>query len=433
MAITIQGTRPRPRVALLGEFDLETLDRLTKLFPTSWTGKASINIEIQIDPKELDLVIIAPNFDDNPPVWIKRVHVLCFSDKIPYLPSPASQFSIELTYATFTEEYILPELPLNFERLREVDLANLSNTKRWKPIKLSNATHYYQEMYDRAEKEILEGAIVLDAHNNLPFATIFKRTETNLGVAWLPNQCFRIFPWVELICSEWSKIDNIRFPDFGDWTKNLEWMLSDEEDLAAKIDNLTIEKRKLYTEYNQQIATLQEVLLEKSAAANKGLRRLITSQGDDLVDEVSSVFKALGFIVTKMDVLIPEGSPKLEDLRIDDPDTKDWQAIVEVRGYSKSGGRTDDLARLARFARYYEKETGKNPQKRIYVVNGQIDLPPSQRQSPLISAPEDVSEFAEQDGIIIWSLDLFQAIKALKNNDPSSIRKAIVSAKGRWS
>lgn len=426
MAENLQGTRPRPRVALLGEFDPDIIENLTKLFPTLWIGEDAL----EIDPRELDLAIISPSFIGDTPRWLHQVHLIAFSKELFYLPSPLSQFFMTLGLSTSTEEYILPDLPLNFERLREVDFSHLTSTKGWKLIKLTS--NIVSDATKKANKEMLDGALIVDRHTKLPFASIFIREVTGLGVAWLPNEAFRIVPWVELICSEWAKHDNIRFPNFGDWTKNSQWMLPEEEDLVQQIDNLINEKKNISNEYNQKIGRLQENLIEKSAQINKGSRLLITSQGDELVGEVSKALSKLGFIVNKMDESISEGAQKLEDLRINDPNVKDWEAIVEVRGYSKSGGRTDDLSRLARFARRYEVENGKAPQKRIYIINGQIDLPPSQRQSPLVSAPEDVKEFAEQEGIIIWSLDLFQAIKTLKGKDLSLIRKSIMSAKGRW-
>jgi hypothetical protein len=141
---------------------------------------------------------------------------------------------------------------------------------------------------------------------------------------------------------------------------------------------------------------------------------------------------SLGFDVSKIDEEIPKGSPKREDLRIRDPDIVDWEAIVEVRGYSKSGGTTADLSRLARFAHYYEVETDKPPNKSIYMVNGQIYLPPTQRQAPLISSPEDVHEFGEQGGVIIWTLDLFQVLKTLSDKDLLDIRRSFREVTARW-
>src|SRR5688572_1107952 len=130
METNLQGTRPRPRVALLGEFDKQTVENFAKSFPTIWMGEQVLDT----DPRELDLVIIAPNFNDSPS-WIEQLHIICFSSEIPYLPSPIKQFHISFGYSTSTEEYILPDLPLNFERLREVDFSNLTSTKGWKLIK----------------------------------------------------------------------------------------------------------------------------------------------------------------------------------------------------------------------------------------------------------------------------------------------------------
>jgi len=432
MAALIKGTHPRPRVALIGEFDSKTTQNLIGLFPTYWMGNSFNEIEEVVDPKELDLVVIGKKVIEAP-TWLNQVYVICFSEDINYLPAPTPRFIIHTPKSASTEAYLLPELPLNFERLREIDLADIKSIKGWRIIELLYmAPGIPRSKHQDALTPLLKGALIIDPYSKMPFATIFKRDKSELGVAWFPNSCFRIFPWVELICTDWAKTDKERFPEFGDWTKNPQWMVSDEENLSKQIDALITQKEITIRRYDQQIGNVQEGLLRISAEANQGLRRLITSQGNELVDEVGLAFSTLGFKVTKMDELIPEGLPKLEDLRIDDPEIKDWQAIVEVRGYSKSGGKTDDLARLARFARHYEIETGKNPQKRICVVNGQIELSPSQRQKPFISSPEDVNEFREQDGIVIWSLDLFQVVKNIAEKDLQQVRKTVREAKGRW-
>jgi hypothetical protein len=430
----VKGTRPRPRVALVGKFDPQTMENLTRLFPTYWVGEGFSDLEV--NPVELDLVIIGYDIDQHPPVWLNGVYIICFSPEIPYLPSPTNDLIIRCPATTSTESYVLPEVSLNFERLREVDLANVSTTKGWRLIGVDSlrGTPVRVGSCEKASEMILENALIVDPCTNRPFATIFRRDSTGLGVAFFPNQSFRVFPWVELICAEWGKTDKDRFPNFGDWTKHPQWMITDEVVLSEQIDVLHTEKKELASKYDIEIGKLQETLLEMSAAANNGIRRLITSQGDDLVDEVGLAFIRLGFNVIKMDDHVKDGSPKLEDLRIDDPDIEDWQAIVEVRGYSKSGGKTDDISRLARFARHYEVETGKSPHKRIYVVNGQTDLPPSQRQAPLISSPEDVNEFSEQNGLIVWSLDLFKFLKLVKTDDDKVVaRKSIRDGLGRWS
>jgi len=113
-------------------------------------------------------------------------------------------------------------------------------------------------------------------------------------------------------------------------------------------------------------------------------------------------------------------------------ENESWIALVEIRGYSRSGGTTVDLQRLHRFATLYERETGQAPDKLIYVINGQLELLPSQRQEPLAPAKDDVEVFTESDGVIIWTLDLFRAIKATDSATYPALVESIKLAQGRW-
>jgi len=180
---------------------------------------------------------------------------------------------------------------------------------------------------------------------------------------------------------------------------------------------------------------LSTKLTVAKAKANNGLRRLLTAQGQELVDEVVKVLRDIGFSVTDVDKLVGEQKPKREDLRLSHSEKggKQWNAIVEVRGHTRSGGSPADLLRLDRFARLYQNEAGQVPDKRIYIVNGQLELLPSQRQEPLGSATEELQVFQENDGILIWSVDLFRVMKATKPSDYPALIESIKNGWGRWS
>ena len=60
------------------------------------------------------------------------------------------------------------------------------------PYILDNATG------DTPEKIISNGTLFYHPHTKLPFAVVFQRMQTNLGVAWLPGKYFSIVPWIEL-------------------------------------------------------------------------------------------------------------------------------------------------------------------------------------------------------------------------------------------
>ena len=146
------------------------------------------------------------------------------------------------------------------------------------------------------------------------------------------------------------------------------------------------------TDYKNRILGLEEKFTHTSLLVNKGMRRLITAQSNELLEEVAQSFRELGFSVTLMDEELDDDVPKREDLRLGDPDIKDWEAIVEVRGHAKSSGQASNLNRLpGRFAKLYRAEKGKDPDKLIYVVNGQIEtFSPQLRNEPFSAAPDAV-------------------------------------------
>jgi hypothetical protein len=170
------------------------------------------------------------------------------------------------------------------------------------------------------------------------------------------------------------------------------------------------------------------------ADANKSLRRLLTAQSEELVDEVAKALKYIGFEITLVDSTLTESAPKREDIRLKclDADKSEWNAIVEVRGYARSAGTTADLLRLSRFSRLYEKEIGQSPDKLIYIVNGQIELLPPQRQGPLIASPEDLQLFAESDGLVIWTVDLFHTLRVTEPAELTALLESIKQSSGRW-
>jgi len=240
--------------------------------------------------------------------------------------------------------------------------------------------------------------------------------------------------WVEVLVTQWAQSDKESFPSFGDWTGSPEWMVAEEEQILSKIRALEEKKRKSIIEIEKQIGELTTELALAKTNANNGQRRLITAQGQELVDEVAKALKAVGFDVTDVDELVAGKGPRREDLRLghSTKEGEEWNAIVEVRGYARSGGNTADLLRLDRFAKLYKNETGREPDKLIYIVNGELELLPSQRQEPMVSATEDLQIFSESGGILIWSVDLFRALKATDPSNYPALLESIKRAQGRW-
>ncbi len=430
----IGGQRPRPRVALLGTFGTDNVMNFLDMFPTVWRADGIYELQKQVDVREIDLIIIASDIGDASD-WPKKTHVICFSEDIESLPGPLLNSYIEISGVAETEEFLFPKATLSMDRRRETDYCDLTSVRGLPRIRLG-----YKPMFIDSKENVMtifnNGAIICERHTNSPLAVAFIREDKNLGVAWLPRVDTNQYAWVDLLVTQWAQYDKNAFRDFGEWTDSQEWMVPEEVKILSQIQVLEQKKKKTVKEIDRQIGEWSKKLALAKAGANNGLRRLITKQGDELVDEVAKALSNIGFSVTKVDEIIGEKVPKREDLRLKhlEESGEEWNAIVEIRGYAHSGGKTSDLFRINRFANLYGKETGQAPDKCIYIVNGQTELlSPHQRQEPLVSNTEDLEVFSsDSNGILIWSIDLFRAMKATDPNGYPELIESIKCNQGRW-
>ncbi|GAG20836.1 unnamed protein product, partial [marine sediment metagenome] len=253
--------------------------------------------------------------------------------------------------AVTAEEYVLPPLLLPFHRRREADFDGVSSVRGWKQLVLAYDQPrgpMHNEEWAKANEAFMDGGIVLEHHELHPLAVKYWRQDSRLGVACLPQPVFSQYAWIELIAMDWAKSDRERFPGFGDWTKWPEWMLPEELALSNQIDSLEERRRVDVSQIDDKINRLSQELTRAGLAANQGRRQLLTAGGKELVEEVASLFADIGFEVENVDDTLQADEPKREDLRLRLPNEDDgtWEAIVEVRGYAKSAGKTSDLSRL---------------------------------------------------------------------------------------
>ncbi len=410
-----------------------------RMFPTVWRAEDIWRLRERVDVREIDLIIIASNVDEVAD-WPQKAHVICFSKNIGRLPGPIPRSYLKISDKAETEEFLFPGVSLSISRRREADYGDLTSVRGWSRLELQfeftpRGPGITETQRKSAISTFSSGSIICELHTNSTLAVAFIREESNLGISWLPNVNNNRAAWVELLVAEWAQIDKDAFPYFGDWTKSPEWMVAEEERIISEIEALNKKKQETVNKINMQISGLSTSLVTAELNANKGLRRLITAQGPELVDEVMKALSKIGFRVTSVDDQIADDKRKREDLRLShSSQTGDkWTAIVEVRGYTKSAGKTSDLQRLSQFADLYQRETGQFPDKRIYIVNGQLEIAqPSQRQEPLASTPDDLAVFSDADGILIWSIDLFRALKTTDPADYPALIESIKDARGKW-
>ncbi|MFC1952865.1 hypothetical protein ACFLWR_01880 [Chloroflexota bacterium] len=426
MNVKIGGEKSKPRVALLGTFSEEDVSTYKRMFPTVWSAVNQTRLKEIVDPREIDLIIIAPDIQ-SVGVFTSNSHIICFSNYTMNLPGPSDEYYVGCEDTATTEEYYLPSAVLAIDRLRATEFNQLQGVRGWKRIKPKS--HLYVP-----EDSLNQYSIISERITEISLAVMYQREETSLAVALLPFSPINQTAWVEVIVGEWAKVYKESFPFFGDWSSTPEWMVKEEREILSSIANLEEEKHQIILQTNSKISELSLDLEKVKKSVNEGLRRLITEQGTPLVEEVASVLKKVGFNVEIVDQSIDVNAPKREDLRL--TDSKDvgsnWEAIVEVRGYSKSGGSTADLQRLNRFSTLYHEEKGRFPEKMIYIVNGQIELLPAYRQISSSPAQEDVQIFAESNGLVIATIDLFRRFNSADAENYPEILESIRTTTGRW-
>jgi hypothetical protein len=252
----------------------------------------------------------------------------------------------------------------------------------------------------------IQWPFITDIDGNV-LAGCFVRPESFSQWWWLPAGVESPELWVAAALAEWSNADHNKFPSGPTWQDRPEWQTPAEAELASKISETAARYSMLLTELEQEQIALKADMERVAAEATATVRRLLTAQGDELVDEVHATLDELGFTVVNVDREIAGVGDRREDLRVSDTGRPEWIAIVEVRGY-KRGAQLNDLMRINRFVTRYLQETGNLPDGAWYVVNHDFDQDPTVRPRPLASNPLEVETFAESNGLVIDTRFLFR-------------------------
>ncbi len=432
----IKGSKTRPRVAVIG---LPLIDedrrKLEQLFPSINFYRSFKQLEDHTSSSEIDLLILGNKVEDSSNLLF-RINIISFSSNPPFMPGPVHNEHIELSNPVKTEEFIENDITLEYSRIRAKE--DWTNAKGWSKIHFKEQQVlmpvYSKKMTSikKANSIIRGGAILLDSHSGSPFATVFLNEEQKLGVAWFPLPTKHKIDWIEAIVNEWAKYFPEKFPHIGDWARQEEWLLAPEIGLLKEIKNLEERKLEYIKEIEGKIDTLNKKYKGVLSWNDKGFRKLLTEQGDELVDIVKIAFESFGFTVEKMDETIIKGKSKIEDLRITIDNNKSWEAIVEVRGYAKSSGKEGELTRLNKFAKLYNKEKEKFPDKMIYVVNGSIELLPPQRPKPFESNPDFLNSIADDDCLVVSTTTIYRVLQKLEKSFKNDISKSIIESTGEW-
>lgn len=227
------------------------------------------------------------------------------------------------------------------------------------------------------------------------------------GWCWaLPHSTDHPELWLAEALTTWQEFAPERFPQIDPWRTRSAWMTAPERAAHEVRDQHVAKRDDMLLDLKKQGLEIDARILAAEKSAEQGPRRLLTSQGDTLVDAVMQALTGLGFLVEDIDdERDSQGLAKVEDLNVTDPGHSQ-KVLAEVKGYT-GGAKASDLIAIGRHAVRFVKRTGDAPDRTWYVVNQFLDRDPDARQRPLAGAPEDIKAFSDTGGLIIDTRDLF--------------------------
>ena len=235
--------------------------------------------------------------------------------------------------------------------------------------------------------------------------------------------------WFKAFLTDVHERDPVRVPQAPPrLSAPRDWYTPPERALAGRIIQIQSDVERLVGEREQ----LKGELAAESERADTGIRRAIWEDGDELVDGVCEILQGLGFVVRNMDAGRDENEAKREDLRLTRAGDPDWEAIVEVKGYT-SGIRTNHARQIREHRDHYIKEKGRDPDLTLWIANPFRAMDPSSRPAP----GSGVSDSAEIIGAVCaLSTDLYRQWALVRAGDvqvDEVLQDLIDATPGLWS
>ena len=234
--------------------------------------------------------------------------------------------------------------------------------------------------------------------------------------------------WFRAFLLDMHESDPLRMPHAPPrLSQPSDWSTPKEHRMANRIAQIESKVECLISERDQ----LQQSLIAEGLSADKGIRRVLWASGEELVDAVRAVLTELEFAVRDMDAELTPGEPKREDLRLTLDGNLDWEAIVEVKGYT-SGTKTNDTRQVREHRDRYSREEKRLPDLTVWLCNPYRAMDPSSRPAP----DPNVKEAASNVGAVyVQAADLYRqwALVASGKLDQKDVRESLANAApGLW-
>ena len=262
----------------------------------------------------------------------------------------------------------------------------------------------------------------------LPTPSRAAEGKRSRAIAILLPEGSNLVAWFRAFLCELHDSDPIRVPQAPPrLSQPLDWYTPQKKELADRISQIESDFERLSDERDQ----LQARLAAEGESADRGIRRALWADGDDLIAAVQKALSDLGFKVRDIDAELSQDQQKREDLRLTRQDVPRWQAIVEVKGYP-SGTKTNDARQIREHRDHYIREEGRSPDLTVWLSNSYRTIDPSSRPAP----DQNVKDAAEAIGAVhVLASDLYRqwALVAAGCLDAETVIQSLVNADpGLW-
>lgn len=249
---------------------------------------------------------------------------------------------------------------------------------------------------------------------------------TLIGIA-LPELA-NLPAWFRAFLIEVNQVDPDRVPHPPPRLSNpSDWYTPEESELAERIGAISREIELLEGKHE----TLRIELRTAGEAADAGIRRAIWADGGELVAAVEEILSRLGFAAQNMDSETEAGQPKREDLRLTLDSKPGWEAMVEIKGYTK-GTRTNDADRIRQHRERYAIEKGRTPDLVLWITNPHREKDPASR--PAIDGNvRDTARIIGAVHVLVADLYLQWALVAHGRKEAEDVVQKLINAEpGLW-
>ncbi|KQY41486.1 hypothetical protein [Cellulomonas sp. Root137] len=299
----------------------------------------------------------------------------------------------------------------------------------------------FRDFHSTTRSEMsLTGVRILLATGDLQRTLAFMahradNTARPLGILLaLPVLPSRVEEWGRWFLEEVRAVSPHLFPRSVSWQADSTWTPDDLRAALDSLEELTARRQRIQAELEADELRARGAVGTATRAAEQGIWKLVTAQGEDLVTAVVDAFQFLGFDIQDSDALVKPGSPRMEDLQVRQPSAPEWVALCEVKGYTKGASPKGVIQLTTRPVQAFVAANQRSPSALWFVANQWLEEPPDRRPS-LLGGDPVVDLIAGWGGAVIDTVDLLRALVNIQAGRATAdeVALSLLDARGRWS